>query len=176
MLPETFETARLILRPITRWDAASIFDSYAQDEAVTRFLIWRPHASRSDTLAYIDRCIATPQKVERTYVLLGRVDHVVRGAFALRQRAEHRLDCGYALACRWWGQGLMTEALTRVADWALHQPSVFRIGAVCDIDNIASARVLEKAGFIREGLLRRWLLHPNISDEPRDCYSYARVR
>jgi hypothetical protein len=30
--------------------------------------------------------------------------------------------------------------------------------------------------FIREGLLRRWLLHPNISDEPRDCYSYARVR
>ena len=176
MLPETFETARLILRPITRWDAASIFDSYAQDEAVTRFLIWRPHSSRSETRAYIDRCIATPQTVERTYILLGREDQVVRGAFALRQPAEHRLDCGYVLARRWWGQGLMTEALTRVADWALHQPSVFRIGAVCDIDNIASARVLEKAGFIREGLLRRWLLHPNISDEPRDCYSYARVR
>src|SRR5207248_6686005 len=35
---------------------------------------------------------------------------------------------------------------------------------------------LEKAGFVREGLLRRWQLHPNISDEPRDCYSYARVR
>jgi [ribosomal protein S5]-alanine N-acetyltransferase len=36
--------------------------------------------------------------------------------------------------------------------------------------------VLEKSGFIREGLLGRWLLHPNISAEPRDCYSYARVR
>ena len=34
----------------------------------------------------------------------------------------------------------------------------------------------EKSGFVREGLLRRWLLHPNISDQPRDCYSYARVR
>jgi ribosomal-protein-alanine N-acetyltransferase len=42
--------------------------------------------------------------------------------------------------------------------------------------DVGSARVLEKSGFIREGLLRRWLLHPSISDEPRDCYSYARVR
>ena len=70
----------------------------------------------------------------------------------------------------------MTEFLTEVAVWALSQPSVFRISAVCDVENIGSARVLEKSGFVREGLLRRWLLHPNINDEPRDCYSYARVR
>jgi RimJ/RimL family protein N-acetyltransferase len=56
------------------------------------------------------------------------------------------------------------------------QPSVFRIGAFCDVDNVASARVMEKSGLVREGLLRRWLMHPNISDEPRDCFSYARVR
>ena len=62
----------------------------------------------------------------------------------------------------WWRQGLMTEVLTEVTVWALRQPSVFRIGAVCDFENIGSARVLEKSGFIREGLLRRWLLHPNI--------------
>ena len=70
----------------------------------------------------------------------------------------------------------MTEILNEVTAWALRQRSVYRIGAVCDVDNVGSARVLEKAGFVREGLLRRWLVHPNISDEPRDCYSYARVR
>jgi RimJ/RimL family protein N-acetyltransferase len=59
---------------------------------------------------------------------------------------------------------------------ALQQPSIFRIGAVCDVENIGSARVMEKAGLLREGLLRRWLVHPNVSDEPRDCWSYARVR
>src|ERR1700746_397426 len=75
-----------------------------------------------------------------------------------------------------WRQGLMTEGLTEVTVWAVRQPPVFRIGAVCDVENTGSARVLEKSGFIREGLLRRWLLHPNISGEPRDCYSYARVR
>ena len=143
----SFETARLLLRPVTILDVDAIFGSYAQDEEVVRYLIWRPHRSRSETRAYVERCIATPSEVERTYMIVGRDDNVVRGAFALRQRATHRLDCGYVLARPW-----------------------------CDVENIGSARVLEKSGFIREGLLRRWLLHPNISDEPRDCFSYARVR
>jgi RimJ/RimL family protein N-acetyltransferase len=70
----------------------------------------------------------------------------------------------------------MTEALSEVAHWALRQPEIFRISAVCDVENIASARVMEKAGLIREGLLRRWLVHPNISDKPRDCFAYAKAR
>ena len=176
MLPDTFETAGLLLRPVNFVDVDAIFEGYAQDGEVTRYLIWRPHRSRSETRAYVERCIATPSEVERTYMIVGRDHYVVRGAFALRQRATHRLDCGYVLARRWWRQGLMTEVLGEVTLWALRQPSVFRIGAVCDVENIGSARVLEKSGFVREGLLRRWLLHPNISDEPRDCCSYARVR
>ncbi len=51
-----------------------------------------------------------------------------------------------------------------------------RIGAVCNAQNLASARVMEKAGLIREGILRRWLRHPNVGAEPRDCFSYALVR
>jgi RimJ/RimL family protein N-acetyltransferase len=35
---------------------------------------------------------------------------------------------------------------------------------------------MEKAGLTREGVLRRWSVHPNISDEPRDCFSYSRIR
>jgi RimJ/RimL family protein N-acetyltransferase len=176
MLPNSFETSRVRLRPVAVEDGKGIFGTYAQDEDVARYLIWRPHRSLSETKAYVERCMATPAEVERTYMLLGREDNLVRGAFALRQRAPHRLDCGYVLARRWWRQGLMTEILNEVTAWALRQRSVYRIGAVCDVDNVASARVLEKAGFVREGLLRRWLVHPNISDAPRDCYSYAHVR
>ena len=128
MLPETFETARLLLRPVAAVDVAAIFDTYAQDEEVTRYAIWRPHRSRSQTQAYVERCIATPADLERTYMLVGREDDVVRGAFALRRRAPHRLDCGYVLAHRWWRQGLMTEALTEVTACALRQSSGFRIG------------------------------------------------
>ena len=70
----------------------------------------------------------------------------------------------------------MTEALTEIVRWALRQEKVFRIGSMCDVENIASARVMEKAGLIREGMLRRRLIHPNISDEPRDCFIYAITR
>jgi RimJ/RimL family protein N-acetyltransferase len=70
----------------------------------------------------------------------------------------------------------MTEALIEVVHWALRQPAIFRIGAVCDVENIGSARVMEKARLLREGVLRRWLVHPNIRDKSRDCFSYARVR
>jgi RimJ/RimL family protein N-acetyltransferase len=176
MLLDNLHTAHLVLRPIALDDVDAIFDGYAQDAAVTRYMIWRPHRNRSDTESYIAQCIATPPNVARTYAVIGRSGGDLRGSFALRHAAPHRLDCGYVLARPWWGQGLMTEVLTDVASWALQQPSIFRIGAVCDVDNIGSARVMEKAGFVREGLLRRWLIHPNVSDEPRDCLSYARVR
>ena len=176
MLPDTFDTARLLLRPIAVEDAEVIFDTYAQDKEVARYVMWRSHNHLGETHAYIARCVGTPHEVERTYVLVGNDDNVVRGTFALRQPGANRLDCGYVLARHWWGQGLMTEVLSEVSAWALRQPSIFRIGAVCDVDNVGSARVLEKSGFAQEGVLRRWLVHPNISDEPRDCYSYARVR
>jgi RimJ/RimL family protein N-acetyltransferase len=70
----------------------------------------------------------------------------------------------------------MTEALTEIARWALRQDGVFRISAVCDVDNAGSARVMEKSGMVREGTLRRLMIHPNIGDEPRDCFSYAMTR
>jgi [ribosomal protein S5]-alanine N-acetyltransferase len=70
----------------------------------------------------------------------------------------------------------MTETLALVAAWAMRQDGIWRIGAVCDVENRASARVMEKAGLEREGILRRWIIHPNVSSEPRDCFSYAMVR
>jgi ribosomal-protein-alanine N-acetyltransferase len=176
MFPVVFLTARLALRPIAPEDAGPILATYAQDREVTRFLTWRPHRNRGETEAYIAQCLAKPPNVARTYVLVDQQNHSLRGALHLRRGDGPHLEVGYVLARTCWGQGLMTEALTEVVAQTLTRPSVLRIGAVCDVDNIASARVMEKAGLAREGLLRRWHIHPNISDEPRDCFSYARAR
>ena len=94
-------------------------------------------------------------------------------AFDLRQSDPTRLGYGYVLARASWGQGLMAEALAEVVDWALRQSSVWRIG---DVENLASARVMEKASLEREGVLRRWGVDPNLGETPRDCFSYAKVR
>ena len=66
MLPDRFHTARLALRPIAPDDAGPIFETYAQDAEVTRFLVWRPHGGRADTEAYLARCLATPPDASRT--------------------------------------------------------------------------------------------------------------
>ena len=53
---------------------------------------------------------------------------------------------------------------------------IYRTEAACDVMNVASARVMEKAGMTKEALLRRYLFHPNLSNEPRDAFLYSKVR
>jgi RimJ/RimL family protein N-acetyltransferase len=70
----------------------------------------------------------------------------------------------------------MPEAIGAVTQWAFNNPLVSRVWAVCDLENRASARALEKSGFTKEGVLGDYSVHPNISAQPRDCYSYAMTR
>lgn len=86
------------------------------------------------------------------------------------------MELGYVLGRRYWNRGYVTEAAHAVLVQAFSYSSVYRVWATCDIDNLASARVLEKIGMTREGILRRWLVRPNISPEPRDTFLFAKVR
>ena len=92
------------------------------------------------------------------------------------RRQYYKVLIAYHLARPEWGQGYATEAARTLVDWALGQPQVLRIWTVVDVDNAASVRVLEKLGMVREGVLRRWSIHPNISSEPRDFYCYALIK
>ena len=83
---------------------------------------------------------------------------------------------GYALAKKFWRHGFAAEALTFLVEWSLAQPGIFRAYAFCDVENPASARVMEKAGMVREGLLRRWHVAPTLGPEPRDCIVCAKIK
>jgi RimJ/RimL family protein N-acetyltransferase len=89
---------------------------------------------------------------------------------------KFRADIGYVIAREYWGLGYAIEIIKAVIEWAIMQDSIYRVWATCDIENIASARVLEKAGMKREGILRRFIIHPNICDEPRDSYCFSMVK
>jgi ribosomal-protein-alanine N-acetyltransferase len=70
----------------------------------------------------------------------------------------------------------MSEAARAVVELALWEPSLYRVSATCDAENIASAQVLEKTGMVREALMRRYAVHPNLGPEPRDVLLYAQTR
>lgn len=174
--PDRITTERLVLRAPTLNDAAAIFERYGQDPAVTRYLTWRPHESTERTRAFLRRCNAVRQSGDAfPWVLTLKDEDSAVGMVELRPM-QHRAEVGYVLARPCWNRGYMTEALRAIVVWALAQPELYRVWAVCDVENLASAGVLEKAGFQREGILRRWLVHPNRSTEPRDCLCYAIVK
>ncbi len=171
--PERIETERLVLRLPSVADAETIFNSYAQKEEVTRYLVWRPHQHLRETESFLAGCVAAWEKDALfPYIITIKETDAVVGMIEIRLDG-FKADVGYVLSPQFWGKGLITEALRSLVEWALSQTSIYRVWALCDVDNLASARVLEKAGMQREGLLRRQIIHPNISDEPRDCYCYA---
>ncbi len=176
LFPESLATERLRLRRPTPADAEAIFAEYAHDPEVTRYLTWRPHTDSAQTASFLLKCDAGWESgSEFTWGLtLTESDRVV-GMLATRP-SEFKANLGYILARRLWGQGLMTEAGAAIVDLLFQQPEIYRVWAVTDVDNRASARVLSKLGMACEGTLRRWMSHPNVSAQPRDCLVFARVR
>ncbi len=174
--PQRFETQRLVLRVPQMSDAQAIFDGYATDPAVTRYMTWRPHESIDQTRAFLEATIAEwSGEKSFTYAITPcEADRCV-GMVSLRL-GDYNAELGYVLAPEYWCRGIMTEAAQALVDWALAQPSIYRVWAMCDVENPASARVMEKVGMQREGILRRRIMHPNVSDEPRDCLCYSIVK
>jgi [ribosomal protein S5]-alanine N-acetyltransferase len=176
VLPAVIRTERLVLRAPRHSDASAIFEAYAQDPEVTRYLTWRPNQSLMETQQFIDGCIeASKTGSQFHWVITLAEDDQPIGMLDARLEGP-RASIGYVLARSAWGQGYMTEAAQAVVRQLLELPSIYRVWAFCDVDNTASARVLEKAGLQREGTLRRFIVHPNVSPEPRDAHVYARVR
>ena len=174
--PDQFQTTRLILRRPRMSDADDIINNYASDPEVTRYVTWRPYKDRSEVEPFLQSRLARWDSGEEySWVVTVPPEDRAIGMIGCRVR-EHAADIGYVLSRGYWGRGYVTEAANAIVDWASGLESIYRVWAVCDLENKASARVLEKVGMQQEGILRRYIVHPNVSSTPRDCYVYARVR
>lgn len=81
-------------------------------------------------------------------------------------------EIGYWLGEAHWGRGIATEALVLVTDDVFRRRNMLRLFALPFADNIGSTRVLEKAGYVREGILRASAVK---FGQPRDQAIYARI-
>ncbi|HTV56348.1 MAG TPA: GNAT family protein [Terriglobia bacterium] len=174
--PERLETRRLILRRPRQDDAEAIFGSYASDKDVTRFLSWQRHTTVETTGAFLDfsdtewaRWAAGP------YVVESRESGQLLGGTGFGFETHYRAATGYVFAKNAWGKGYATETLEAIVRIA-RGTRLIRLYALCHVENGASWRVLEKCGFIREGVLRRHSVFPNLrQNNPCDVYCYARI-
>jgi [ribosomal protein S5]-alanine N-acetyltransferase len=174
--PSTIETARLALRRPQVADAPAVFARYASDPAVTRYLGWRTHVAVADTRVFLASCESEwRQSGVGPYLIHSRESGELLGSASLRMVSSQQAAAGYVLARDAWGRGYATEALHAMRGLALRL-GVLRLTAMCHPDHFASCRVMQKCGFIREGLLRGHAQFPNLAPGVAGdvvCYSFV---
>ena len=154
MLPAIIETARLRLRPFRLRDVDDVL-VYATDPEWARYLPVPQPYTQADAEKFIAGQVLLDHEVHPTWA----IEHAgaVIGGINLRFHFDHHIgEMGYSIARRYWGRGLGTEAARAITEaaFATYAP-LNRIRAMADARNIASLRVMEKPGMVREGVLRQ---------------------
>jgi RimJ/RimL family protein N-acetyltransferase len=171
----TLHTARLRLRPFTSADADALFALHSN----ARVLRYWDAPPRTEP-ARAERFLATCRQMaeEGTGARLA-IDHGSGSAFLgwcglSRYDADHRSALlGYCLDDGAWGHGYATEAARALLQWGLDTLDLNRVQAEVDTRNGASARVLEKLGFVREGTLREDCV---VNGEVSDSWVYGLIK
>ena len=173
-LPEHIHTQRLTLRRPKFDDAEAIFENYASDTEVTKYLAWPRHCTLRETLEFLH--FANSQWEEKrggAYLITLKHNKRVIGSTGIDPETMYRASTGYVLEKPVWGLGYATESLKAIIEVA-QQTLIQRLQAHCHVLHKASARVLEKCGFICEGTLRAHTVFPNLqNDIAADIFSYS---
>lgn len=173
-LPREITTPRLRLRPPRLDDTDVVFARWTSDTEGARYQSWRPHQSVDDTTAWLGAVIDAWELGRGHIAWLIELPESPGPIGAVGLSFDgHRVSVGYRLAREHWGRGLTTEAVAALVAVVVDLPGVHRVWAYCDVDNAASARVMEKVGMVHEATLRRWAIHPNVSELPRDVLVYV---
>jgi len=131
-----------------------------------------PHPYQlADAESYIGRVAPADPPLSLAIVVDGRASGGV-GLQPMTDVNRRSAEIGYWLGAAYWGRGIATEAVALVTDWAFGAHGLLRIFAQPFAANLASRRVLEKAGYQLEGTMRRSAVKDG---EIRDQCLYARL-
>jgi len=158
-------------------DAQAMFDCYASDPIATQFLTFVPYTKAEAIKDWIQLTLEQWKTHPGICYLVFSKKHPESLIGSCSYRLDgHKADVGYVIGRAFWNQGYATEILKYWVDWSMSQDSIYRVSAYCDVDNTASARVMQKAGMHEEGRLRKYAQHPNTGDIPRDVFYYSKVK
>lgn len=154
---KTLETYRLILRKFQIDDAQQMFQNWASDAEVTKFLTWPPHPNVDCTRGLLTDWINRySESSYYNWVIEWKESGEIIGNISVVKLDEkiEAAEIGYCMSKAWWGQGIMPEALRTVIDYLLGEVGFNCVVARHDKNNPKSGRVMQKAGMKYEGTLR----------------------
>jgi RimJ/RimL family protein N-acetyltransferase len=171
--PDRLESERLLLRRPTVDDAQSIFERYANDAEVMRYLAWPRHQSIEQTLAFLTFSDSEWNKWPAgPYLIESRATGTLLGSTGFSFESPEEAATGYVLARDAWGRGYATEALATLMGLC-EQLGLRRVYALCHAGHSASQRVLQKCGFELEASAHKQFDFPNLGGgaQPVVCYA-----
>lgn len=154
---QRIETHRLILRPFREEDAQDMYDNWASDPEVTRFLTWPTHTGVEVSRAVLKSWISRyADGGYFNWAIEWKEKGAVIGNISVVRFTEETesAEIGYCMSRAYWGRGIMPEALRAVTDYLFDTAGVNRVTACHDANNPKSGRVMQKAGLKFEGIMR----------------------
>ena len=149
------ETSRLILRGLSLEDIGFLLHHFS-DEDVNRFSSYESLKNHEEAVDFYKKFIEPSKPTRfRLGIVLKEIGELV-GTLGYHNlsRSDSHAEIGYDLAKAYWGKGIMTEAAEALIEYGFKQMNLNRIEATADSENSRSIRLLERTGFLREGLLR----------------------
>ncbi|MGB4590403.1 MAG: GNAT family protein [Clostridiaceae bacterium] len=170
---KTIETARIILRSWKLNDFGDFYE-YASDPSVGPSAGWKPHTDPMESLNILISFI----EGDEVFAIEDKISGKAIGSIGLhpdrkRNHSEVRM-IGYVLAKPYWGRGLASEAVKAVLDYAFNEQNLKIVSVYHFPFNLKSKRVIEKAGFSFEGILRDASLLPSGEIVDDVCYSLTK--
>ncbi len=144
--PKTLHTKRLILRKALLSDAPAMFNNWAKDSEVTKYLSWYPHrdVGASSLMLELWRGLSSKEKMTMWVCEDKKLKEVIGSVSLLLSDEKKRLgEIGFCFGKNFWGQGIATEVLAKIIEYA------FSIGyemLICRTrqENIAAKKVITK--------------------------------
>ena len=160
--PSRVKTDRLELSAPTDADARAVFERYASDPEVTRYVGWPRHQNVADTARFLAfSANQWAQEGAGPYLIRSPDEGRLLGSTGLALEQGSHAMTGYVLAKDAWGMGYATEAVRAMIEVA-RGIGVIRMYGLCHPEHRASWRVLEKCGFERDPSWTRQLEFPNL--------------
>lgn len=169
------ETNRLVLRKIDKSDANSMLE-YLSDKEVVKYYGLAPFKTIEDALSEISwyESIRSKKSGIRWGITLKEKNEVIGSCGFFNMNLKHyRTEIGYELNKNYWGQGIASEALEAIIRYGFESMEIHRMEALIEPPNISSQRLVEKQGFLREGLLRNYEFTCGKFD---DLYMYSMLK
>lgn len=152
------ETDRLILRKYVIDDADDMYNNWASEDEVTKFLTWPTHRDIEVSRTVLTDWIANYNKEDyyNWAIELKEIDEIIGNISVVH--IKENTECallGYCIGTKWWGLGIMPEAGKEVIRYLFEEVGFNRIAAYHDGNNPKSGRVMQKMGMTYEGTLRK---------------------